>query len=162
MSWWRSAGTRARVLAVLTAMPASVSDARADQDGSAAPVVIARRLPPGHPVFSPSPPPPPRAVPLGINGAILAGVGATFLLLAAVSLAEGASCPRACGFWGETSGKLLVWLGAPAFVVGVPMLAVGVHRHRRWRAWERQQLLELQPWAGGVRGGGSAGVTLRF
>ena len=134
--------------------------AHAEEPAGSSTRVIPRGRPPDHPI-SPSMPPP-RGVTLGINGAILSGIGATFMGLAAVSLAEGASCARACGFWEETSGKLLLSLGVPAFVVGLPLFAVGVHRHRRWKAWERRRMLELRPRLGNVRGGATAGVVLRF
>jgi len=51
---------------------------------------------------------------------------------------------------------------APAFAVGLPLFAVGIHRHRRWKAWERQRMLEIRPRFGSVLGGATAGVTLRF
>lgn len=156
---WRSPGIAAIVGGLLSSMLA-VDTAQAEESTRSTPPVTPRGLPPGHPVSSL--PMPPRGVTLGINGAILTGVGATFMGLAAVSLAEGASCARACGFWGETSGKLLLAFGAPAFAVGLPLFAVGVHRHRRWKAWERRRMLDIQPRIGGLRGGVTAGVALRF
>lgn len=147
------------LLGFLAQVPITV-DVAHSQDHTGSPLVIPRSLPPAHRVSSPSSPP--RGVTLGINGAIFAGVGATLMGLGAVSLAEGASCEQACSFWGETSGKLLLILGAPAFAVGLPLFAVGVHRHRRWRAWERRRMLEVRPRFGGVRGGATASVTLRF
>ena len=151
---------RAVLLGLLVHVPVTVGPAHAQENAGPAPAVVPRELPPAHRVSSP--PSPSRGVTLGINGAILAGVGATLMGLAAVSLAEGASGAQACSFWGETSGKLLMALGAPAFAVGLPLFAVGVHRHRRWRAWERRRMLEIRPRLGGVRGGTTAGVTLRF
>jgi len=148
--------------AALLGMPAlyiSVAPgaARAEESTEPVPSVTPRAVPPGRPI-SPASRSPPRGVTLGINGAILAGVGATFMGLAAVSLAEGASCARACGFWEETNGTLLLAFGAPALVVGLPLFAVGIHRHRRWKAWERRRMLEIQPRLGAV----AAGFELRF
>lgn len=154
----RPSGVRTALLGTLAAhVSIAPGAAHAGETTGHVPTVIPRALPPGHPV-SPASKSPPRGVTLGINGAILAGVGATFMGLAAVSLAEGASCARPCGFWEETSGTLLLAFGAPALVVGLPMFAVGMHRHRRWRAWERRRMLEIRPRLGAV----TAGFELRF
>ena len=117
------------------------------------------------PAVGPEPAPAPGEPPSG-RGLLIGGAVATFAavpltlvglrLTLAGAFSEGQEVPNA------GLGLPLMVGGVVALVAGVSALGVGGHRHRRWRAWEREHQLSLRPNLQRRGATTLVGLTLRF
>ncbi len=88
-------------------------------------------------------------------------VAMPLLTLGALSLASDRRCREAGGgsnCWGGLGAAINLPLAVVGFAVGIPLLAVGAHRHRLWK---RSQIT-LRPEFGRALGGWTAGFVLHF
>jgi hypothetical protein len=98
---------------------------------------------------------------LMISGIVVAGVIGVPLTLAGAILLISAN--RSADGVGEGASVLTfatLPVGLVGLAIGVPMLAVGIHRHRVYKAWQRSQ---IEPSAGRTsHGTWTLGLTLRM
>lgn len=114
----------------------------------------------------PPPPPPPKPPRRGIGllvtgGLITAGLGIPLFSVGAFALHKDLTTDCADCFY-TFSAALFMPIGIVGLAVGVPLLAVGGHRLRAYRAWERKVGVSLRPHIGRDHGVWTTGFELRF
>lgn len=103
---------------------------------------------------------PPPGVGMMVGGGFLTLSGAAVSFGAVLSFAEDARCHGEC--WGGLVGGIMMPFGVLGLAVGVPLLGVGIHRHRLSKRWRAERGLVLRPHLGRARNIWTVGLELRF
>jgi len=98
-----------------------------------------------------------------IGGAVVSGLGLSLTIAGLIMLHPFQQLEGDAIYVASIYGGSFMGVGLLGLAVGVPLLAVGVHRHRAWKRWERENRVALTPQLGrGARGSWSLGLELRF
>jgi MFS family permease len=111
---------------------------------------------------SPRPVPPRRGLAMLITGSVTTGgLGVPLVAFGIADLVRPRDPGCADCFYG-LAAAILMPIGITAIAVGVPLIAVGVRRHRTWKAWRREYVVSLRPRLGRSRDSWTVGLELRF
>lgn len=129
--------------------------------------------PPPPPGYGPPPPPqnkPPRGIGMLVTGAVLTGaVALPSMIFGAYTIAVGRAVDEEAGAMGIVStgtniaGGFFLVFGILALGAGVPLLAIGGVRMKRYNDWKSGQQVRLMPSSGRtVHGTWTAGFKMQF
>lgn len=107
---------------------------------------------------------PPAGVGMMVGGGILTLGGAAVSFGAVLSFAGDARChsEQRGECWGGLVGGIMMPFGVLGLAVGVPLLGVGIHRHRLLKRWRAERGFVLRPHLGRARSIWIVGLELRF
>lgn len=98
-----------------------------------------------------------------VGGALLSGVGLPTLITGLVILKPGRTLEGDAIYVAQIWGGSFIGAGLLSLAVGVPLLVVGVRRHKEWQLWQRENRISLRPHLErGTRGTWALGLQLRF
>jgi hypothetical protein len=149
-----------------TTTEAPAGDATTDTAVAEAPAPVAEGPAPA-PAPAPSGPPPKMGLGMMITGAVITGsVALPMIASGTYTLVSGRYVDDGTGDVEVNSnivGGAVLAFGLISLAVGVPLLAVGAHRFKKWRKWKNGQQVQWAPSMNRTAHGTfTTGVALRF
>lgn len=94
------------------------------------------------------------------GGVIMTAIGAPLTLAGLILLRPGKQLEGDANYVAAIYGGSFIGVGLLTLAIGVPLLAVGVHRRRAWTRWQSENRVSLRPHI--ARDTWSLGLQMRF